>query len=131
MVGDVDNDGDLDVLITNNGQAPELLRNAGGSANKAIIVKTVGKQSNRDGIGARLRLVSGSAVQVREVKAGSSYLSQSDTRAHFGIGAAASVDRLEIRWPSGRMDVVSRPPVDSMLTVVEGEGLTKRVALRP
>ena len=65
-------------------------------------------------------------TQVREVKAGSSYLSQNDTRVHFGLGTTAAIDRLEVRWPSGRVDVVQRPPVDAAITVVEGEGVTAR-----
>ena len=84
--GDIDNDGDLDLLITNNGQTVDLLRNDGGNRHNALLVRTIGKQSNRDGIGARVRLTVGASTQVREVKAGSSYLGQSDTRVHFGVG---------------------------------------------
>ena len=125
--GDVDNDGDLDLLVTNNGQTADLLRNDGGNRNTSLVVRTVGKKSNRQGIGARLRLVAGNKTQIREIKTGSSYLSQSDLRQHFGLGRATEVDRLEIRWPSGRTEVLQKIPANSIITVVEGEGLTQRI----
>jgi hypothetical protein len=128
MVGDLDNDGDLDIVVTNNGQPADLLRNEGGR-NNALLVKTVGTRSNRDGIGARLRLTAGGVVQVREVKAGSSYLGQNDSRVHFGLGTATVADRLEVLWPSGRTETLQQLPANSIVTVVEGEGVTKRVAL--
>jgi hypothetical protein len=124
--GDVDNDGDLDLLVTNNGQSADLLRNDGSHHNTALVVRTVGRQSNRQAVGARLRLVVGGKTQIREVKAGSSYLSQSDLRQHFGLGDATVVDRLEISWPSGRTDVLEKIAANSIITVVEGEGLTER-----
>ena len=71
--GDIDNDGDLDLLVTNNGQSADLLRNEGVSGN-ALLVRTIGKQSNREGVGARLKLMAAGVTQWREVKAGSSYL---------------------------------------------------------
>lgn len=124
---DIDNDGDLDLLITNNGQTADLLRNDGGNRRHALIVRTEGRTSNRDGIGARLRLTTRTMTQVREVKAGSSYLGQNDTRVHFGLGDTTEIDQLEVRWPSGRVDVIPRPPVNVAMTVVEGEGATRRV----
>ena len=124
--GDIDNDGDLDLLVTNNGQSADLLRNDSGRRNTALVVRTVGKQSNRQGVGARLRLVAGGKAQIREVKTGSSYLSESDLRQHFGLGRATEVDRLEIRWPSGRTEVLQKIAVNGIITVVEGEGLTAR-----
>ena len=72
----------------------------------ALLVRLIGKQSNRDGIGARLRLTTGPRTQMREVKAGSSYLGQNDLRLHFGLGAATLAERLEVRWPSGRDEVL-------------------------
>jgi hypothetical protein len=125
--GDIDNDGDLDLLITNSGQAVDLLRNDGGNRAHAVLVRLVGRQSNRDGIGAKLEVVTGSTTQLRQVKAGSSYLGQNDLRVHVGLGGATQVDRLQVRWPSGQMDVAINIPVDSIVTVVEGEGITRRV----
>ena len=84
--GDIDNDGDLDLLVTNNGQTADLLRNDGGSGATRCSSARSATQSNRDGVGARLRLTAGSRTQIREVKAGSSYLGQNDARQHFGLG---------------------------------------------
>lgn len=131
-VGDIDNDGDLDVLVTNNGQSADLLRNEGGNRQNSLLVRTIGTKSNRDGIGARLTLTSGSTTQVREVKAGSSYLGQNDLRVHFGLGQASRIDRLEVRWPSGEVDILEALQPNQILTVLESEGIVRREAfLRP
>ena len=124
-VGDIDNDGDLDILIGNVGDTPDLLRNEGGNARHALQVRTAGSDSNRDGIGARLRLSVGSDVIVREVRAGSSYLGQNDLRVHFGMGEAERAERLEILWPSGRIDVIDDIEANQSLTVREGEGVVE------
>ncbi len=131
LVGDLDNDGDLDVIVTNNGQEADVLRNDGGRANAALMVRAVGSISNRDGIGARLTLSGGGRVLVREVRAGSSYLGQNDLRVHFGIGAARMADRLEIRWPGGVIDVIEDIESNHILTVVEGEGVRDRRPFEP
>jgi hypothetical protein len=123
--GDIDNDGDLDLLVTNNGAAPELLRH-GGAASNAILVRLVGTRSNRNGIGAQLRFITGTTVRVREVKAGSSYLAQSDLRVHAGLGTAARVDRLEIRWPGGAVETIENVAANQIVTVTEGKGVTGR-----
>jgi len=122
--GDVDNDGDLDLLVTNNGQDADLLRNDGDHGN-ALVVRLVGKQSNRDGVGARLRVTTGTRTQIREVKAGSSYLGQNDLRQHFGLGTNQRVDRLEVRWPSGRNEVVPNVSANQIITIREGEGIVR------
>lgn len=127
--GDVDNDGDLDLLVVNNGGAAQLLRNEGRRENAALHVRLQGTRSNRLGIGARLRLTTGTTMQLREVKAGSSYLSQSDTRVHFGLGRATRIDRIEIRWPGGKTEVVQNVAVNQILTVVEGKGITARAPM--
>jgi hypothetical protein len=123
---DIDNDGYLDLLVTNNGGPADLLRNEGGTGNNALLVRTVGTRSNRDGIGARLRLTAGGVTQIREVKAGSSYLGQSDVRVHFGLGRASQIDQLEVRWPAGDTDIVRNVAVNQILTIVEGKGVTGR-----
>jgi hypothetical protein len=123
--GDVDNDGDLDLLIVNNGQTADLLRNqASGTA--SLEVRLVGVTSNRDGVGARVRATSGGRVQVREVKAGSSYLSQSDLRVHFGLGRATQVERLDVQWPGGRVEAIGVVPAGQIVTITEGRGITFR-----
>ena len=88
--GDVDNDGDLDLLVMNNGQSADLLRNESRNARASLTVRLVGRASNRDGVGARVRAVVGTRTQLREIKAGSSYLGQNDMRAHFGLGCCRS-----------------------------------------
>ncbi len=126
--GDIDNDGDLDLLVTNNGQSADLLRNDGGSRGNAVLVKLIGKDSNRDGIGARLRATSGGRIQIRDMKSGSSYLGQNDLRAHFGVGRAIQIDHLEVRWPSGHIDVVKDIPANHIVSLTEG-GRTDRTPL--
>ena len=127
FAGDIDNDGDLDLLVTNSGQTADLLRNDSDHGN-ALLVRLIGKQSNRDGVGARLRLTTGTRTQIREVKAGSSYLGQNDMRQHFGLGTNQRADRLEIRWPSGRVDVLQGVLANQIISVREGEGIIKQVA---
>jgi len=129
VAGDIDNDGDLDLLVTNNGGPVELLRNDGARQNHAIVMKLAGTRSNRSAIGARVRITAGGVTQVREIKAGSSYLGQGDLRVHVGLGRAARIDRLEIRWPSGTMETVQDAAVDQLVTVTEGQGITGRKPL--
>jgi hypothetical protein len=125
IAGDVDNDGDVDLLVTNNGGLPELLRN--GAGGNAVELRLVGVASNRDAIGARVSVTAGGRTQVREVKSGSSYLGQGDLRVHVGLGDAASVDRVDIRWPGGRLERVEKPPANHVVTVQEGRGVTAQV----
>jgi hypothetical protein len=120
--GDIDNDGDLDLLVTNNGQPAELLRNDGGNRGHALLIRLIGSRGNRDAIGARVRVTTGAGTQTRHVKAGSSYLSQNDVRVHVGIGAATRADRVEVRWPDGRMETVRNIDADRLITIRQGEG---------
>lgn len=128
--GDIDNDGDLDLLIGNVSQTADLLRNDGSNTGRSLLIRTVGSKSNRDGIGAVLRLTVGGKVLVRDVKAGSSYLSQNDLRVHFGMGFAARAERLEIRWPGGAIDALQDVEANQMLTITEGRGVTNRAPIR-
>jgi hypothetical protein len=125
-VGDIDNDGDLDLLVSNNGQDAELLRNDGGNRANAVTVRLRGRAPNTDAIGARVRVTTGSRTQLRDVKAGSSYLSQNDLRAHFGLGDATRADRLEVRWPSGRVDSYADVGANQIVTIEEGKGIVSR-----
>jgi hypothetical protein len=125
--GDYDNDGDLDLLVTNNGGRAELLRNDGGNRQHALVVRLAGTASNRDAIGARARLTAAGATQTREVTSGSSYLAQNDLRLHFGLGGAARADRLEIRWPSGTVETLTDLAAGQIVTVREGQGVVASV----
>jgi enediyne biosynthesis protein E4 len=125
-VGDIDNDGDLDVVITDLDGTPMLLRNDGGNANNSVLIKTVGVKSNRDGIGALVKVVSGDLSQIDEVRSGGSYLSQSDLRLHFGLERRSKIDLIEIHWPSGIVDKITGAPVNQILTVKEGQGLVDK-----
>ena len=116
---DYDNDGDLDLFIANNNQPGRLLRNDGGNRHHWLAVRTIGSHSNRDGIGARIRVVAGDLHQVAEVRSGSSYLSQSALRVHFGLGAHTRVERVEIRWPSGIEQVLEDVASNQHLTIRE------------
>ena len=100
-VGDIDNDGALEILTNNQGEAPSLLRLASRPPGNWVLLKLIGTKSNRSAIGARVRVTAGGMTQTAEVRSGGSYLSQSDLRLHFGLGTATRIDRVEIDWPSG------------------------------
>lgn len=117
---DYDNDGDLDLVITENGGPAHLLRNEGGNTNNWIQIQLVGTESNRDAIGARVTVSTGNMVQKQFRRSGSSYLSQSDPRLTFGLGSSKLVDRLEVRWPSGTMQVFHKIPAGRLLVLREG-----------
>ena len=124
--GDYDNDGDLDLLISNNGVHPDrgqarLLRNDGGNHNNYLRVKAIGKESNRDGIGAKVILKAGGVTQRRLVRTGSSYCSQSETILTFGIGQNKRVESLQVIWPSGKIDLYADLLGNFLIEVVEGE----------
>lgn len=127
--GDWDDDGDLDVVVVNADEAPTLLRNDGGNARPWIKLRLIGRRSNRDGIGARLRLTAGGRTQFREVRQTGGYCSSHDPRVHFGLGAAPAVERLEVRWPSGREQVVSDLPAGHLVTLDEEQGVISAVPL--
>jgi hypothetical protein len=87
-----------------------------------VLIKTIGVKSNRDGIGARVKIVAGDLSQIDEVRSGDSYLSQSDLRLHFGLGKRTKVDLIEVRWPSGAVDKVTGLGVNRIVTIKEGQG---------
>ena len=124
--GDYDDDGDLDVLVSNNGVLPEhggpsLFRNDGGNQSSFLRVKTIGTQSNRDGIGAKVILTAGNVTQRQMVRTGGSYCSQSETTLTFGLGKKEQVESLQIIWPSGQVDLHTNLAVNRLITIVEGE----------
>ena len=126
---DFDNDGDLDILITSNGGAPRLLRNDGGNTNNLLRVKTVGTESNRDGIGARVEVTTGGQRRWQMVKTGSSYASQSEVPLTFGLGDQMSVELMRVVWPSGQVDEVTGIAANEFLVVEEGRGTVSSTAI--
>jgi len=124
---DIDNDGRLDLLLSTNGGPVYLFRNeaqASPAANRSLRLKLVGTKSNRDGIGAVVRLTSGSDTQTQMLRSGSSYLSSSELVLTFGTGQRDKVDTIEIRWPSGQMDHLSNVGAGQTITATEGKGQT-------
>jgi hypothetical protein len=119
---DFDGDGDLDVLVTSNGGAARLLRNDGGNRNHYLRVRTVGTRSNRDGIGARVTLTTPTGGKLWGlVRTGSSYCSQSELPLTFGLGAGMKAARVEVAWPSGRVDVLTDVAADKTISIEEGK----------
>jgi len=125
-IADFDNDGDLDILVSNNGQPPQLLRNDGGNTNHWLEIFLIGTKSNRDGVGARVKLTAGDLVVYDQRKGGMSYQSAQDPRLHFGLGQHTKVDQLEITWPSGLITKLTGLPCDKIIAVEEGKGLVER-----
>ena len=121
--GDYDNDGDVDIFVVNNGGPGLLLRNDGGNGNRWLKVRLQGGQSNRLAIGAKLRLVTETTVQIRQIGAQSSYCSQNSLTQHFGLGTYSKADSLEIIWPSGLRQVLYALPTNQTLQILEGEDI--------
>ena len=116
---DIDNDGDIDLVISNLNDAPTVLRNDSDPIGRWLRVKLIGTHCNRDAIGGRVTLTAEGVTQLREVKSGSGYLSQNDLRLHFGVGAARSVDTLQVRWPCGTVQVLMNVETNRMLVITE------------
>jgi enediyne biosynthesis protein E4 len=120
-VGDFDNDGRLDLVQANADQPLLLYHNITEKKTNWVEFRLIGVKSNRDAIGARVRIRTGNANQIREVDGGNGYAGQSTKRIHFGLGAATKIDRLDVLWPSGRKEIFS-VPINQIITLKEGEG---------
>ncbi|MFQ6008113.1 MAG: CRTAC1 family protein [Candidatus Zixiibacteriota bacterium] len=118
-VADFDNDGDLDMFVANQGTKPVLYRNDVGNKMNWFQIELTGTKSNRDAIGAWIELTTGDLIMVRQVVAGNGYASQSMHRAHFGLGHRDKIDKVEIRWPSGTVQIIENPDINQLLKVVE------------
>ena len=121
-VGDFDNDGDADVLASNNGEPPLLLRNQGGNKNNWVGLELVSKKSNSAAVGAVITWQAGALKRTRLRTGGGSYLSSHDPREILGVGAATKIDSVQIRWPSGVTDRITNVPLNKYIKVVEGVG---------
>ncbi|MBK8475141.1 MAG: ASPIC/UnbV domain-containing protein [Opitutaceae bacterium] len=116
---DFDNDGRMDLIASSLGDRAVLLHNRGASSGHWLTVKLVGTRSNRDGFGAQVKVVAGARSWQAEARCPTSYVFQQDPRLHFGLGAAATIDRIEIRWPSGQTQTVANPVVDQVVRIQE------------
>jgi hypothetical protein len=127
--GDINNDGNVDVVIVNVGEPPTLLINQGGNSNHRVLFKLIGTNSNKSAIGARVTVQAGKLRQFSEVRGGGSYASQNDPRLHFGLGAEPNMSEVEIKWPSGRIEVLRDVAADFIYRIVEGQGIQQKAAL--
>ena len=126
--GDINNDGALDVLVSTNGGPAALFKNT-GATNHSLRIKLVGTKSNRDGLGATVRVTNGSEIQTKMLTSGGSYLSSSELILTFGLGDRAKADAIEIRWPSGQTDQLKNVPADQIITVKESSGIVASTPL--
>jgi len=129
--GDIDNDGNVDVVVYNVGSPPSLFLNETKNSNHRVLFRLVGKKSNRAALGARVTVTAGTLVQMDEVRGGGSYLSSNDQRLHFGLGAEPVMKQVAIEWPSGLVERLANVAADKIYTVTEGEGITQAVKLSP
>jgi hypothetical protein len=124
-VGDIDNDGDSDLLLMNAGEAPVLLRNDGGNQNYWLGINLAGTKSNRDGVGAKVTVTVGGKTKTRQRMGGTSYCSASDPRLLFGLGSIRRVDEVEVTWPSGAISIIKNVRTDQYLTIKEDAAKSK------
>jgi hypothetical protein len=124
-VGDFDRDGDVDLLMTTNNGPAVLFRNDQRSGNRSLRVRLVGTTSNRDAIGANVRIVHGGTSQSRMVKSGSSYLSQSELPITFGVGTRDRVDRMVVTWPNGKTEDFTNVATGKSYDCTEGKGIAE------
>ncbi|HEY1732641.1 MAG TPA: CRTAC1 family protein [Terriglobales bacterium] len=129
--GDINNDGSIDVVVYNAGAPPSIFINDSRNTNHRVLFKLVGRESNREAVGARVSVITAKMRQVDEVRAGGSYLSTNDSRLHFGLGPDATIKEIDIEWPRGRKEKLTNVAADAIYTIEEGKGITNTVPLPP
>jgi hypothetical protein len=137
--GDLNNDGNVDIVVYNVGAPPSLFINETSinetsinetkNPNHRVLFRLVGTRSNRAAIGARVTVVTSTMTQIDEVRGGGGYLSSSDQRLHFGLGTESVMKRVQIQWPSGRSEELKNVAADAIYTIVEGKGVQSKVKL--
>jgi len=127
--GDIFSNGNVDIVVLNVGEPPSLLLNTNKSSNHRVLFHLIGTKSNRAAIGARITIHAAGMTQFDEVRGGGSYLSQNDLRLHFGLGSAAKIDLMEVRWPTGKSESFKNVSADKIYTIIEGQGINATVAL--
>ncbi|HEX3472311.1 MAG TPA: CRTAC1 family protein [Silvibacterium sp.] len=130
-VGDLFNDGNMDVVVGDIDGAPMILKNHGVPGRHWVSFELAGTKSNRLALNARLKIVAGGMTQTDEIHSGGSYLSQNDLRVHFGLGAATKIDSVEIHWPSGKVETLTNLAADQFYSVLEGQGVVPAEKIRP
>jgi enediyne biosynthesis protein E4 len=130
-MGDLFNDGNMDLVVEDLASKPMVIRNHGIPGRHWVGIELAGTKSNRMAVGARLKLLAGGMTQTEEIHSGGSYLSQSDTRVHFGLGSATRIDNLEIRWPSGKVETFSELAADKFYCILEGQGIVPAERIQP
>jgi hypothetical protein len=130
-LGDLDNDGDIDVVVEDLDSSPMILQNEGNKSNHWVNLELRAKGGNPLAIGARVTIKTGEIVQSEEIRSGTSYLSQNDLRIHFGLGKAIKIDSIEIRWTSGKVETIKDVAIDKFHAVFEGEGTVPFDKIRP
>jgi len=125
--GDIANNGNVDAVVLNVGEPPSLLLNTNQSSNHRVLFHLIGTKSNRAAIGARVTIHAAGTTQFDEVRSGGGYLSQNDLRLHFGLGSAAKIDLVEVRWPAGKIESFKDVSADKIYTITEGQGIKEAV----
>ncbi len=129
--GDLDNDGNIDIVVEDLDSSPMILRNEGVKANHWITIELGAAQGNPLAIGAIIKVTTGTLTQTEEIRSGGSYLSQNDLRVHFGLGKATKVDLIEIRWNSGKIETIKDVEIDKFYAILEGKGIVPFDKIRP
>ncbi len=129
--GDLDNDGQIDIVVGELDGSPQILRNEGDKTNHWITLELQATKGSPLAIGTRVKVVTGSVTQTEEIRSGTSYLSQNDLRLHFGLGKAMKADSIEIRWASGKTEIIKDVAADKFYAVLEGAGIVPFERIRP